>query len=300
MVSRAWVRILMAVLLLAGMLVTVLPDLGQAEEPASMTEPGQKTTLLGPFSLQVGFKTWYAQWQSRTQLSNISGTNQQTSVFAPMIGPQITLGYSRKGEGDWFRGLYVSYQYLNAGFGMHEFGTQALADANQVSGARSAIRTDTTITASIPVYKGYGIFAGYYHSLQRFQCTFSNVCAGDALLRFKGPVAGLFGSEPVAGTRAALYGNLGVGLLTLHPGQTGGQGTNTLFSTDSVMAYSMETGVNYGLPEFWKIKPSVQIGFRAQVLAQTFGANCCGFAANTDRRSNDILWGPTAMVSATF
>ena len=301
MVSRAWVRILMAVLLLAGMLVTVLPDLGQAEEPASMTDAGQQTTLLGPFSLQAGYKTWYAQWQSRSIISNATGSNQQTSSFAPMTGPLITLGYTRRGSEDWFRGLYVSYQYLNGGFGYHDYGSTG---TQTVPAIQTALRTDTTISASIPVYKGYGVFGGFYESLQRFQ--FSKGTPRQASLRFKGPVAGLFGSEPVTGTRAALYGNVGVGWLTLHPGQSDGQGTNAQFGTESVMMYSMESGVNYGLPGFWKIRPSVQIGFRAQVLQQTFprsfpaasGNAATNLLANT--RTNDIMWGPTFMVSAAF
>jgi len=68
MMDRAWARTLMVVLLLAGLLVAALPDLGQAQEKtdggttavteAPMAQPGQKTTLLGPFTLQAGFKTW--------------------------------------------------------------------------------------------------------------------------------------------------------------------------------------------------------------------------------------------------
>jgi hypothetical protein len=196
----------------------------------------------------------------------------------------------------------VSYQYLNAGFGFHQYGdTSAGGLSNSLA---SALRTDTTVSVSIPVYKGYGVFGGFYHSYQRFQFARRGFNSGrEATLRFKGPIVGLFGSQPIPDTRASLYGNLGVGWLTVHPAQPDGQGTNTLFSTDSVMAYSVETGVNYGLPEFWKIKTSAQIGFRAQVLQQTFGASCCGFTganAAFDRRSNDILWGPTFMLAAGF
>lgn len=288
MANRAWVRILMAVLLLAGALVTALPDLGQAEESVSMTEPGQQTTLLGPFSLKAGFKTWYAQWQTRTIVGDLQGSNQITSIFAPMIGPQITLSYNREGKGDWFRGLDVAYQYLNAGFGMHQFGAPS---ANALD---SALRTDTTVTASISVYKTYGVYAGYYQSLQRFNFA----TGGNPALLFKGPITGLFGSQPVSGTRASLYGNVGVGFLTAHPANTA---TNNSFRTDSVMAYSAETGVNYRLPEFLMIRPSLQIGFRAQVLQQTFGTSgCTPTACAQNMKTNDIMWGPTVMLAATF
>jgi hypothetical protein len=169
----------------------------------------------------------------------------------------------------------------------------------------SALRTDTTVSVSLPVYKGFGVFAGYYHSLQRFQ--FGGGGAGvQAALRMKGPIIGAFGSQPIPDTRASLYGNLGVGWLTVHPAESAGQGTNTRFSTDSAMAYSVETGVNYGLPEFWKIKTSAQIGFRAQVIQQTFGTSMCTAGLGTggtclqDHRANDILWGPTFMLSAGF
>jgi hypothetical protein len=72
------------------------------------------------------------------------------------------------------------------------------------------------------------------------------------------------------------------------------------------MMYSMESGVNYGLPGFWKIRPSVQIGFRAQVLQQTFprsfpaasGNAATNLLANT--RTNDIMWGPIFMLAAAF
>lgn len=315
MANRDWVRILMAVLLFAGLLVTALPDLGQAEEKADgglateptriesapesapMTEPGQKKTLLGPFTLQVGFKTWYTQWQTRTGGTTATGMNQQTSVFSPMMGPQITLGYTRPGGGDWFRGAYVSYQYLNSSFDLHQFGSPT---SGLTTEARSATRSDTTVTVSLPVYKGYGVFGGYYQSLQRFQFPQFGTATETALL-FKGPVVGAFGSQPIPDTRASLYGNAGVGWLSLHPAQPGGQGTNQNFRTDSVMAYSVETGVNYSLPEFWKMRPSAQIGFRAQVLQQTFGSSVCtGGPCPNGPRANDILWGPTFMIATAF
>jgi hypothetical protein len=291
MVSRAWARILMAVLLLAGMLVTVLPDLGQAAEPAPMTDAGQQTTLLGPFSLQAGFKTWYAQWQTRTN-AGIGTSDQVTSSFAPMIGPQITLGYNRPGDGNWFRGLYASYQYLNGGFDMHLGSDPAVATT-----LTSALRTDTTITVSAPVYKGYGVFGGFYESLQRHEFSNPGAAGQHTGIRFKGPVAGIFGTQPIPDTRASLYGNVGVGWLTLHTATGFGQDTNLAFRTDSAMLYSMESGVNYGLPGFWKIKPSVQIGFRAQVIAQTFGRS---FSGGQDTRTNDIMWGPIFMLAAAF
>lgn len=214
-----------------------------------------------------------------------------------MIGPVVTLGYNREGASDWFRGLYVSYQYLNGGFSFHEFGSAATAAG---SSASAALRTDTTITAALPIYKGYGVFGGWYESLQRFSFSYGG---GNPALRFKGPIMGVFGSQPVPDTRASLYGNIGVGFLTVHPATGPGQGTNMLWRTDSVMAYSVETGLNYALPSLGYLKPTAQVGFRAQVLQQTFGASCCGFTgANVTQsyRSNDVLWGPTFMIAAGF
>lgn len=306
MMDRAWARTLMVVLLLAGLLVAALPDLGQAQEKTSgeaapMAQPGQTTTLLGPFTLQAGYKVWYAQWQSRSILTSQVGANQQTSSFGVMNGPQITLGYSRPSAVDWFKGLFVSYQYLNGGFGFHSY-----TNAGITNPIDSALRTDTTLSVSLPVYKGYGAFFAYYHSLQRFQFGLGST-SSNATLRFKGPVLGLFGSQPIPDTQATLYGNVGVGWLTLHPGEGPKQNTNTQFKTESIMAYSIETGVNYGLPQIWKIRPTAQIGFRAQILQQTFpksfpasteGNAATDLGANT--RANDILWGPTFMLATQF
>lgn len=266
-------------LLLGLIIIAWLPGTSQA---AGETWLGDKV------SLDVGYKVWLAKWQSwsafatnQTSPGGTTGPNQITSSFEPLQGPEATLTL--------FNRLVLNAQYLNSSFGFHDAGTN-----NTGSGGTSVgvSRNDFTLTAGVRVWRGFGVFAGYYQQIQHWE--------PDQSFRIKGPVAGVFGTVPLSETPFSVYGNFRLGWQTLHTGEPGSQPIAPNLRTENVKQYAGELGVHYTGPTLWKVGTSAQVGFRYMVLEETFGPRVIAGVQNPSTRINEITWGPTFMVSAKF
>jgi hypothetical protein len=259
-------------IVLAVGIVTVFVPWGYAQVggPTGDMDKEQVTLFGENLSLQVGYKVWVAKWQTWNSLAG--GPDQMISKFSPLQGPQATLTF--------FKRFFISGQYLASNFEFH---------GNGVVGDNQVLRSDLTVTAGARVWKGLGIFAGHYRMLQHFSPTSS--------FRLKGPVVGIFGTAPIEDTPASMYFNVATGWLTFHPGEArpipGGN-----LRTEGVRAYSGELGINVAGPSLWRIGTSAQIGYRYQIIEQSFGSSGTGLAS--ERRANDVTHGPVFMLSAIF
>jgi hypothetical protein len=251
--------------------------------PVSGSTPMKETGLFGDrIKVAAGYRIWVAQWQTwNTLTAGTAGANQQISSFSPLMGPQGAISL-KTNEGAWFNRVFVTAQYLNAGFDFHDAGT------GSAGGAVHAInRNDLTFTLGTNIWRGLGAYVGYYRMLQHW---------GVNSYQIKGPMVGLHGTQPIADSRIALYGNVAMGWMTFHQYQNQ-QG----FSTNDVQAYSGETGVNIVGPKIWKIDTNVQVGWRYQVLTQIFGQQSrLGATASSTTRAQDVTNGPTFTISASF
>ena len=248
--------------------------------PVSGTAPMKETSLFGDrIKLSAGYRIWVAQWQTWTTLAaGTNGANQAISSFSPLMGPQGAISL-KTNDGAWFNRVFITGQYLNAGFAFHEAGT------SNTTGVQSAVdRNDLTLTAGMNIWRGLGAYVGYYRMLQHW---------GVNSYQIKGPMVGLHGTQPIADSRLALYGNVAMGWMTFHQYQN-----QPALSTGDVQAYSGEAGVNIGGPKIWKIDTNMQLGWRYQVLTQIYGNSRLGGPSTT--RANDVTNGPVFTISASF
>jgi hypothetical protein len=282
-------------ILTGASVVAMWPSMGFAQttanDPAGSPPPIKESSgsLLGDnVSLQTGYKVWVNKWATRTGGTAVEGLNNQASKFEPMQGPQATVTL--------FNRVFASFQYLASNYDFH--------DAGVFHHATTAIRSDITATAGVRIWRGFGLFGGYYNTLQRFS-NFSQLPGEEsnhATIRAGGPIVGLFGSVPLEDSPVSLYGNIATGWF------------RTSATTDAMIsrgdspqrfngiAYSLEVGVNYAGPSLGPVGTSAQVGFRAQVIEYNIptggapGVQGDSFSS----RGNDLLYGPTFMVSAHF
>ena len=234
--------------------------------------PNPKNRLLAGLSddrlsLTTAYKMWIANWQSFA-FNAVSGQPTQfTSDVTFFSGPSITGSY-RIRDSEWFHTVGVNFTWLIAG------GWEFSDPAPGFRPPRlTAQRRDYSITGSLVIWRGIGIFGGYYNTQQ-------GLSIFD--VRFSGPIIGVYGSGAI-NKRVVVYGNLGLAFLDY-------KGSAGTISND-VKGYSTEWGFNINGPDVGKMGTGMQIGYRAQVLRVTGSGNLT---------TNDITWGPTVTLLAKF
>ncbi len=277
------------------------PDPSAAAVPAPPDEPvsgsGMRSWFQERFSVSAGVKVWLAKWQVPTVSPGSGSVLQSTTNWSPMVGPTVTAS-ARLREGNWMNSAFVNFTYLySGGFDLAKNtgaipvppSSIALAD---VTG--DAKRRDYTISAGVTVYKGVGLFAGYYNTQQRFnltaQQTFPTVGppqTGGGDFRIRGPLVGIFGSSALT-ERVGLYGNAAMGFLHYQAGPA-----SDGFRANA-QAWSSEVGLNIAGPDLWKFGTTFQVGFRTQVISIREPDT------TTTIYRNDITWGPTFAFMGTF
>lgn len=278
-----------------------IPDPSGSAVPAPPDQPvsssGMRTWFQENFSVSAGVKVWLAKWQVPTVAPGAGSVLQTTTNFSPMVGPTITAAAKLR-DSNWFNSAFANFTYLYSdGFDLAKNtgaiptgpATIALAD---VTG--DAKRRDYTISAGITVYKGIGLFAGYYNTQQRFNLTTTQVFptvgapqSGGGDFRIRGPLVGIFGSSALT-ERVGLYGNAAMGFLHYQAGPA-----SDGFRANA-QAWSSEVGLNIAGPEVGKFGTTFQIGFRAQVISIREPET------TTTIYRNDITWGPTFAFMGTF
>jgi len=242
--------------------------------------PNLKNRLLAGLSddrlsLTTAYKMWIANWQSFSFVrffvppTTVTPTTptQFTSDVTFFSGPSITGSY-RIRDSEWFHTVGVNFTWLVAGgweFSDSSFG--------RPPPGLTAKRRDYSITGSLAIWRGIGIFGGYYNTQQ-------DLSIFD--VRFSGPIIGVYGSGGI-NKRVGVYGNLALAFLDY-------KGSAGTISND-VKGYSTEWGFNINGPDVWKMGTGMQIGYRAQVLRVTGSGNLT---------TNDITWGPTITLLAKF
>ena len=284
------------VLMVVGLLtMTSSPSLAQ-----------ESTSLLGDrLNLTVGYTMWIAKWESPFFDSSDATVVQDNSEVSVMNGPTATLAFKLR-DGDWFNRVFTTFTWMQTGFDFREQGTLFLDEQGRLGATLRdsvATRRDYSIGAGMTIWKGFGMFASYYDNKQEFSDRFAGL--GDASAQFitkrlRGPVIGGFGAARVA-ERVNLYGNLGFAMLDFDSPGGGG--------TDAAQGYSGEVGAHIAGPQFWKVSPALQLGFRAQVISESFGPTTSapigrspGFenVSVPSQKANDITWGPILSVTARF
>lgn len=279
------------------------PPLAQAGESSSASVAAAPEEASGStrtdnwfrenFSVSAGVKIWLAKWQVPLLVNlNTGSTGIISSNFSPMVGPTIT-GSVRLRTSEWFNSGFVNFTWLQSdGFNFDPtVATDPTGNVN-VPVLFEGNRRDYTLSGGISVYKGIGIFGGYYNTQQRFSNS-PLFGGGNANFRIRGPIIGVFGSSSVS-ERVGLYGNVAVGFLKYLAGPESGN-----FNAPGAQAYSSEVGLNIAGPEFGRLATTFQVGFRAQVISINTN-NGLAPAAPGDQHRNDITWGPTFAFLGTF
>jgi hypothetical protein len=273
----------------------------QAPQPA-----GESSRAGGWFrdhvSLSAGIKLWLAKWQN-SGISSSGGIVTSTSEWAPLWGPTVTASV-RLADRDWFNSVFANFTWLQArGIDFDPSNTSCVTGCgslgiHDVDFDTRANRRDYTISGGLSIWKGLGVFAGYYNTQQNFTLTGvrnfplpSGPESAETNLRIRGPIVGVFGTTALSES-VGLYGNVAYGILNY---QSNFGSVSTPFT--GTQAWSSELGVNISGPEIAMITPVFQIGFRAQVISINTNnpLNLPG-----DQHRNDITWGPTFSLMASF
>lgn len=262
----------------------------QAADKLPADSPGDQQTdkrILGDrFSFDAGLKFWVAKWQPGGVISN--GTTQlnlsRTSDTTAMLGPSLT-GTMRVREDEWFNSVSVNFTWLQAG----GFDFSPIAVSNGIAlDQTSATRRDYSIVAALSVWRGFGLFAGYYNMQQRHSST-QGPFAPQETVYISGPLIGFFGSGTVTGPLKA-YGNLALGFYD----EKANTPTGTVTTAKAVQGYSAEFGLSLDGPSLrtgmGAIGSAVMMGYRMQVINVNLG----------QLSNNDTTWGPTFQVVARF
>ena len=253
------------------------PSIGAEEsymDRLMMSEPNPKNRLVsgltgGRLSLNASYKMWVAKWQSFSFVNNpgvATVPSQFTSDTKLFSGPSVTAAY-RFRDSEWFHSAGMNFTYLTASdwdFSGSEFGGSSI----------TAKRRDLSFTGSLAIWRGIGVFGGYYNSKQKLNIF--NV-------KFFGPLIGMYGSGAL-NKWFGIYGNLAVAFLDYK--FVGG----STISKDTI-GYSTEWGFNLNGPDIWKVGTGLQIGYRAQVITVNEGGNLT---------TNDVTWGPIFSIVAKF
>ena len=284
---------------------------------AGQDSPPPEPVFGDRFSLKVGYKVWVARWQTTASPSSFSsantgyaGLNQVTSTDSVMSGPSGSLRL-KLNNGSWFNSVIGGFTFLNGGFDFREIGTIEEFAGRSVT-KENAMRKDYTATLGLSIYESVGIFAGYYWSEQQFTIKSTTTFPSIAPLRstsfgsreLQGPIFGFYGSAPIS-ERISFYGNIAYALLHLRSdeGRTvGGFSTpgSSGLNTDAVQGWAAEVGTSIRGPSIWKIGTDLQIGFRGQMILKSFGQNAPSSSRLSGTLGNDVTWGPTFTISATF
>jgi hypothetical protein len=258
--------------------------------------PGDQQTskrILGDrFSFDAGLKFWVAKWQPAgfVTTGTTSVNASRTSDTTAMLGPSLT-GTVRVRDDEWFNSVSVNFTWLQAGgFDFSPMGFNNSIPIDQTS----ATRRDYSIVAALSVWRGFGIFAGYYNMQQRFNSQSpSGFFPGlrQETVYISGPLIGFFGSGTVTGPLKA-YGNLAIGF---YDEKSNNNPTGTVQTTaKGVQGYSAEFGLSLDGPSIGtglgSIGSAVQMGFRAQIINVN----------NSPLANNDVTWGPTFQVVVRF
>ena len=272
----------MAVMMMVGTLWT--GHTWAADEP----EAADRGILGDRFSLDAGMKFWVAKWQAAGFVNGVNST--RTSDTTALMGPSIT-GTMRLRDEEFFHSLGVNFTWLEAGgFDMSSFGN----GTNGPTDRTSATRRDYSIVGTLAIWRGFGIFGGYYHMQQRFSSQFSTITGpAKSSVWISGPIVGVYGSGTVSG-RLKAYGNLAVGFFDEKTNEAGtGVGPGRV-AANGVQGYAGEMGLSYDGPSIktrWgAIGSAVQAGFRAQIININ----------NSPLANNDVTWGPTFQIIARF
>ncbi|MEQ1628695.1 MAG: hypothetical protein ABL965_14955 [Nitrospira sp.] len=266
-------------------MATVLPsiDLWAAEEPA----PANKGIFGDRFSLDAGMKFWVAKWQAAGFANGISAS--RTSDTTALMGPSVTGSFKLRDD-EILNRVSVNFTWLQAGgFDFSSFGNN-VGGFPGATDHTSATRRDYSVSAALSIWRGFGVFAGYYHMQQRFsgQSLTLNV-PGRESVWISGPIVGVFGSGTVAGPVKA-YGNLALGFYDEHSDASG----QKRVTANAVTGYSGEMGLSLDGPTLktgaGQIASAIQMGFRAQIININ----------NSPTANNDVTWGPTFQVIARF
>ena len=257
-----------------------------AEEP----EPAKRGILGDRFSLDTGMKFWVAKWQPAGFVNGINSA--RTSDTTVMMGPSIT-GSARLRDDELFNSVSVNFTWLQAGgFDFTPFGFNNGGNGPPVD-QTSATRRDYSIVGALSIWRGFGVFAGYYNMQQRFSTQYPGAIKGPAheSVYISGPLIGLFGSGTVSGPLKA-YGNLAIGFYDEKSNNNASGQVQT--TAKGVQGYSGEFGLSLDGPSLkvggGAIGSAIQAGFRAQVINVNQG----------QLANNDVTWGPTFQIVARF
>lgn len=289
-----------------GQLVRPEAQAATAPPPA----PSEQETLLGDrFSFKVGYKLWLAYWSAprvltftTTGIAAINSDFQSKGAFV-FSGPTVT-GTMRIRESDWLDSAFVSFTWLNGGFHFYPIsGIDNSPPVTTTTQETDAIRRDYNITAGLAIWKGFGIFAGYYNNHERFssQITATGVTGvpPQSFTRtIDGPIMGLFGNADLT-ERVSFYGNLAyapLNVTTKGPCDL----VNACVDSNAVQGYSGELGLNIDGPRVWKVGTELQIGYRYQIIRATIGPSEFEGLTNNKVVTNDITHGPIFTISARF
>ena len=252
-------------------------------------EPDQSThgVFGDKFSLDMGMKFWVAKWQAAGFARDINAS--RTSDTTALMGPSVTGSFKIRDD-EFLNRLSVNLTWLQAGgFDFSPFGNN-VAGFPGPTDHTSATRRDYSISAALSIWRGFGIFGGYYHMQQRFssQSLTLTVPAKESVW-ISGPIIGIFGSGAIAGPVSA-YGNLALGFYDEHSNASG----QSRVTANGVTGYSAEMGLSFDGPgldtKAGRIGSALQMGFRAQIININ----------NSPLANNDITWGPTFQIIARF
>ncbi len=281
---------------------------GAVDAPAvsvpAAPQAGSSSSRLGNWfrenvSVAAGVKVWLAKWQVPLDANGVVQTS--TSDWTPMVGPTITAS-ARLREGEWLNSAFANFTWLQSGG--FEFDPLVSINNSPPSFNQAnldAKRRDYTLSAGVTIWRGLGIFAGYYNTQQRLAQSGDRrpgdppgapiAFSDNQDFRIRGPIIGVFGSSSLS-ERIGLYGNAAFGILNYQ--------TSTSFTASGTQAWATEFGMNITGPDVWKFATAFQIGFRAQVISINAPNSNPQLTVPGDRHRNDITWGPTFAFMGTF
>ncbi len=187
--------------------------------------------------VSIGVNAWNNSWETRDISTGTVTAESDDSIL--MVGPTLQIR-----SGNVFAGLSVLSSADD-----YEFTASETASQRNYS---AIDRTDLDLILGVMVHPRFGLFAGYksIKSDRSVKTEAKNIFGTDsstaaASVEWSGPGFGITANMPFEGTSFALYGNMGLMIMTYEE--------STGFSED-ILGTSLELGAALGFAKHFNIK----------------------------------------------
>ena len=266
--------------------------------------------------IDIGLKTWVATWQAPLLFVPTSaGTNAITTTPTIMTGPTLTAAL-KTSDSPWFNHLFANFTYMTSA-GDFDFNYSKVNQSGvSTTGAAlpgtfipfksiKADRSDLNFIVGTNVYRGLGIFGGYFNSSQTLKFTqFTSPATSTATTSTnvdRTIDAFIFGISASGDLSENLdfRGNLAGAAGSL-------KYTNLSPNAEPLIGWSSEVGLKLHGHFTRKFEPYLYLGFRVQDYESQYkltqATRLAGVNVTTTQTLSyqDLTYGPVFQIGAQF